>query len=83
VHTSLCGQMSADPLYTQFLLGLGLRSLSVTPKAIPEIKKIIRSVSMPHCVEIAEKVMTMDNAAEIDRFLLAELRKVVPELAVY
>jgi phosphotransferase system enzyme I (PtsI) len=83
VHTSLCGQMSADPLYTQFLLGLGLRSLSVTPKAIPEIKKIVRSVSMPHCVQIAEKVMTMDNAAEIDRFLLAELRKVVPELAMY
>ena len=23
VHTSLCGQMSADPKYTQFLLGLG------------------------------------------------------------
>jgi phosphotransferase system enzyme I (PtsI) len=83
VHTSLCGQMSADPLYTQLLLGLGLRCLSVTPKALPEIKKVIRSVSMPRCVEIAEKVMTMDNAAEIDRFLLAELRKVVPELAVY
>jgi phosphotransferase system enzyme I (PtsI) len=82
VHTSLCGQMSADPLYTQFLLGLGLRCLSVTPKAIPEIKKVIRSVSMRHCVEIAEKVMTMDNAAEIDRFLLAKLRKVVPELAI-
>ncbi len=82
VHTSLCGQMSADPKYTQFLLGLGLRSLSVTPQALPEVKKIIRSVNMAQCGAVAEKVMSMDNAAEIDRYLLAELRKTAPELAV-
>ena len=59
-----------------------MRSLSVTPKALPEIKKIIRSVNMSQCSTIARKVMAMDNATEIDRYLLAELRKVVPELAV-
>jgi len=30
--------MSGSPTYTMLLLGLGLRQLSVTPSAIPEIK---------------------------------------------
>jgi len=83
VHVSLCGQMSADPIYTMLLLGLGLRSLSVPPAAIPEIKKIIRSVKMPRCVAVAERVMAMESASEIDKYLREELKKVAPELVLF
>ena len=41
VPISMCGQMCGNPLYTMLLLGLGLRSLSVTPAAIPEIKQVV------------------------------------------
>ena len=43
---NLCGQMSGNPIYTMLLLGMGLRQFSVTPSAIPEIKKICRSVTI-------------------------------------
>src|SRR5262249_59654835 len=36
VTVNMCGQMSGSPIYTQLLLGLGLRQFSVTPAAIPE-----------------------------------------------
>ena len=37
---SMCGQMCGNPLYTMLLLGLGLRSLSVTPAAVPEDRTV-------------------------------------------
>jgi phosphoenolpyruvate-protein kinase (PTS system EI component) len=32
---SVCSQMCGNPLYTMLLLGMGLRTFSVTPAAIP------------------------------------------------
>ena len=46
VPISMCGQMCGNPMYTMLLLGMGLRSMSVTPAAIPEIKQVCRRVSI-------------------------------------
>ena len=46
---SLCGQMSANSTYTMLLLGLGLRQLSVSAAAVPEIKRVCRSVTIAQC----------------------------------
>jgi len=80
VHATLCGEMSSSPAYTLLLLGLGLRSMSVAPSALPEIKQICRQVSLEQCEGIAERVMDMDSAREIDAYLQEQLRKVAPEL---
>ncbi len=77
----VCGQMSASPLYTMLLLGLGTRHLSVPPSAILELKKVCRSVSVSRCEAVAARALTMDDAGDIKRYLREELRKVVPELA--
>ena len=78
VPATVCGQMSGEPTYTMLLLGLGLRQLSVPPSAVPEIKKVCRSVSMPQCAAVAARALTMDNAREIETYLREELRKVAP-----
>ncbi|NUQ65089.1 MAG: phosphoenolpyruvate--protein phosphotransferase [Pirellulales bacterium] len=80
VPVSLCGQMSGNPIYTMLLLGLGLRRLSVTPSAIPEIKKIVRSVTIDECEGGARRALSMENARDIKNFLKKELKKHVPEL---
>ena len=79
---TLCGQMSGNPTYTLLLLGLGFRSLSMTPGAIPEIKKICRSVTIEQCEVVARHVLTMENAREARSYLKEELKKTVPELAM-
>ncbi len=80
IPVNLCGQMSSNALYTMLLLGLGLRRLSVTPSAIPEIKKICRSVTIADCEEVARHAMVMENARDIKSFLKGELKKRVPEI---
>jgi phosphotransferase system enzyme I (PtsI) len=76
---SLCGQMSGSPIYTMLLLGLGLRQLSVPPTALPEIKKICRSVTIPQCEAVSTKVMTLEHARDIKSYLREELKKVQPD----
>jgi phosphotransferase system enzyme I (PtsI) len=76
VHASLCGQMSAQPCYTMLLLGMGLREMSVPPKAIPEVKSVCRSVTIPQCEAVAKRAMTMDSAREVDLFLKDELKRI-------
>lgn len=81
IPVNLCGQMSGSPVYTMLLLGLGLRQLSVAPSAIPEIKKVCRSVTIERCKQIAEHALAMENARDIKFYLKEELRRHVPELA--
>ena len=80
VEANVCGQMSSSPVYTMLLLGLGLRHLSVTPSAVPEVKRVIRGVTIDQCCVVAEKSLGMESSRNIDSYLKEELRKRVPDL---
>jgi phosphotransferase system enzyme I (PtsI) len=71
--------MSGTPHYALLLLGLGLRSLSVPPSSIPEIKQLCRHVTMTRCEAIAGRAMQMEGAREIDAYLKQELKKLVSQ----
>ena len=79
VPATVCGQMSGSVMYTQLLLGLGLRQLSVPASAIPEVKQVVRSVSAAECRAIAEKALTMDAAREVKAYLRDQLRRLLAE----
>lgn len=79
VPIGLCGQMSGNPLYTMLLLGLGLRTLSVPPSAIPEIKRICRSMTIAQAEAVAAKAMALENARDVKRHLKEELKKLLPD----
>jgi phosphotransferase system enzyme I (PtsI) len=80
---STCGQMCGNPLYTMLLLGLGLRSLSVTPTAIPEVKRVCRSVSIEQCNQLAARVMELESARDVKNLLRDELSRVLPDQPFY
>jgi phosphoenolpyruvate-protein phosphotransferase (PTS system enzyme I) len=80
IDVNVCGEMSGEPIYTMLLLGLGLRQLSVTPHNIPEIKKIIRSVSIPEAVLVAQEVLRMETARDVNNFLREQTRRILPEV---
>jgi phosphotransferase system enzyme I (PtsI) len=64
------------------LLGMGLRSFSVTPAAVPEVKRVCRSVSIEQCQSVSEYASTLEGAREVKAFLKEELSKVFPEFPV-
>lgn len=80
VPISMCGQMSGNPMYTMLLLGMGLRCLSVTPAAIPEVKQVCRQVTLSDCRRVAERSLRLESARDVRTYLKEELTKVMPEL---
>ncbi len=79
---SVCGEMSSNPGRALLLLGMGVRNLSVPPSSLPRVKKAIRSVSIKQCRQIADRVMKLEAARDVDLYLLNRLGVLVPELIV-
>jgi phosphotransferase system enzyme I (PtsI) len=67
--------MAGEPEFTMLLLGMGLRNFSITPPAIPEIKRVVRSVSMDRCQKVARRVSSLDSPREVISYLHEELEK--------
>ena len=82
IPLAVCGEMSSKPGRALLLLGLGVRNLSVPPSALPRVKKAIRSVSVEQCRQIADRVMKLEAARDVDLYLLDRLGDLVPELIV-
>lgn len=79
IPVSCCGTAAGDVDYAVLLIGLGLRTLSVTPTDIPNIKRIIRSITVGQCERIAKKAVAFDSAANVSAFVRDKARKIVPE----
>jgi phosphotransferase system enzyme I (PtsI) len=80
IAVTVCGEMSGEPQYTMLLLGMGLRQLSVTPHSIPEIKKLIRSVTLADCVTVAQEAMRLETARDVNSYLREQTRRILPEV---
>jgi phosphotransferase system enzyme I (PtsI) len=76
---SCCGEAAAEPEYAMLLLGLGLRTLSVSSSSIPPLKRFIRSVTIDQCERIARQALSLDSDAAITTLLRDRARKIVPE----
>lgn len=69
VWVGMCGEMAADPLATLILLGLDLDELSVSPSMLPEVKKIIRSVTYEDAEKIADKALQMKSSEQVETYI--------------
>jgi len=67
---AVCGELSGDPLFTPFFLGAGITELSMEPKLIPQIKKIIRNMTIKEARELTEKVLRCKKVEEIKKIFI-------------
>jgi len=79
IDCSVCGEMASEPEHIMLLLGMGVRTLSIAPPMIPEIKQIIRSVTIEESNQIARKVLSMNSESHISSYLRTIAREILPE----
>jgi phosphotransferase system enzyme I (PtsI) len=75
IWVGLCGEMAGDPLATVLLVGMGVDELSTSAMAIPEIKKIVRSVAFEEAQRVAQQVLSLSTISEIKKFLIEDYAK--------
>ncbi|MEY6432787.1 phosphoenolpyruvate--protein phosphotransferase [Thioalkalicoccus limnaeus] len=67
---SMCGEMAGDPRFTRLLLGLGLRTFSMQPGSLLEIKEIVRDSDTRRLAEQATELF--DRIEDTDPRALIE-----------
>jgi phosphoenolpyruvate-protein phosphotransferase (PTS system enzyme I) len=82
IKVSLCGEMAGDISLTMVLLGLGLDEFSTSPIAVPEIKKVIRSINYFQAKEVADRVLDFTTGEEVREYARKKLAEFVPDLAL-
>lgn len=61
IPISLCGEMAGNPQLASFLVGLGIRELSMSPPRLPEVKRTIRALSLLESTRHAAKIMSSSD----------------------
>jgi phosphotransferase system enzyme I (PtsI) len=82
IPIGLCGEMASDGRYAPLLIGLGLRRLSVTPRAIPTLKTRLRELSVSDLEALAARCAELATGAEVEEKLgsaLEELLSMTPD----
>ncbi len=69
IQVGMCGEMAGDLNAVVILIGLGLDEFSMSPIVIPEIKKIIRSITISEAEEVVGTIMDMTSFREIDIYM--------------
>jgi phosphotransferase system enzyme I (PtsI)/phosphotransferase system enzyme I (PtsP) len=62
---SVCGEMASDPVAVVYLIGMGIRQLSMSAVKIPLIKSLIREISQADAARLLSTAMTLDSGKAI------------------
>ncbi|MGD8262938.1 MAG: phosphoenolpyruvate--protein phosphotransferase [Desulfobacterales bacterium] len=71
---SVCGELAHDTQYIPFLLGIGIRTLSVYPKFLPSVQKIISNCKLSDAKSFAEQLLS-ENSLKGTEEVLQRLTK--------
>jgi len=66
---SVCGEMAADPLLVALLVGLGFRAFSMTPAALPVVKRSLSAVDSRLALALARQALRAEGAEDVHRLL--------------
>lgn len=73
----VCGEAAADPVLAAVLVGLGVSSLSMAPRALPDVAAVLASVRLGEC----ERLAAIALGAEDPDDARARVRAELPQLA--
>lgn len=69
VDVSVCGDMALNEEMLKFLIGIGVRKISIDPQQIPRIQAFLSGLHTEEARRHARKLLRFGTLKEIDRFL--------------
>jgi multiphosphoryl transfer protein len=62
---AVCGGLASEPAAVPVLLGLGVHELSVVPTLVPQLKSLIRTLTLDTCRSLAQRAVALDTAEAV------------------
>jgi phosphocarrier protein FPr/phosphocarrier protein len=62
---AVCGGLASEPAAVPILIGLGVRELSVVPTLVPQLKSLIRTLTLEACRSLAQRALVLDTAEAV------------------
>lgn len=78
---TVCGEMAGSPSGFVVLLGMGLRSFSMSPALIPTIKELAGKLTVASAKRIVRDAMERKTTSEVRRYVRRCLSELAPEIA--
>ena len=82
IDVAVCGEMASDPLHAFALIGLGVRDLSVSPRSVPVVKRLIRSIAVADAKAAIEAALHAPTAQTAEDILRARYASLMESAAV-
>ena len=75
IGVSVCGELAADPYGLALLLGMGVDTLSASPRFVPGMKHMIRRLDAQTCMDMAHSVLMSTDVTASQRMLRERLQE--------
>ncbi len=79
---TLCGEMAGQPRSFVLLLGMGLRSFSMSPAFIPSMKDLASHITTQQARDILNHALGLKTTARVKLYMRQQLRKIAPNLSL-
>jgi phosphotransferase system enzyme I (PtsP) len=66
---SVCGEAGADPALLPFLLGRGIRKISVDPKKISDIKTLVSDQLHLRAEQLSKEMLTLRKLCDLENYM--------------
>ncbi|MDQ2937630.1 MAG: phosphoenolpyruvate--protein phosphotransferase [Acidobacteriota bacterium] len=76
----VCGEMASTPAYAALLVGLGGTDLSMTPTAIPRVRRVIAGIDSREARAIADECLNCETADDVENLVRERFTHLWPHL---
>ena len=77
---SICGEIAGDPLFACLLIGMGASSLSLTSSLLPEVKYLVRQITIDDAKQLVEDVLKIHDPELVRQHLESFRMKALGDL---
>jgi phosphotransferase system enzyme I (PtsI) len=69
IDVAVCGEMASQPVMAFALIGLGVRQMSIAPRAVPLVKRLVRGITVAAAEVAAAEALQARTAADAEAVL--------------